>query len=275
MILCNIEINWSQVLIVIGIFSAIAIILTVAILVATKIFRVDTDEKVERILSLLAGANCGGCGCSGCDGFAKKLCSGEAKVSDCPVTDSESGQKIAGLLGVEFEETEPTVMVVACSGGMSANDSFKYCGLADCQNEDSLFHGAKVCKDGCLGLGSCLSKCPEDAIEIVNGVAVVNCETCISCGSCAVACPKGLFERIPLKSQVYVACSSHCKGKDVMNMCKNGCIGCGICAKVCPEGAIKMVNNIPVIDHSVCIGCLKCVEKCPRKCIKNRFPAAE
>ena len=93
--------------------------------------------------------------------------------------------------------------------------------------------------------------------------------------------PKGIIDRIPSSAPVYVACSSECKGKDVMNVCKVGCIACGICEKSCPHGAITMNGNLPVIDYSKCTGCLTCVAKCPRKIIISRkvvakeTPAAE
>ena len=55
-------VNWAQVGIVLGIFAAIALVLTICILLVAKFCKTNADEKVETILSHLAGANCGGCG---------------------------------------------------------------------------------------------------------------------------------------------------------------------------------------------------------------------
>lgn len=264
-------VQWAQVGIVIGIFAGIAVILTACILVVAMLCKTNADEKVEKILSNLAGANCGGCGCSGCAGFAEKLCKGEAKLSDCHVTDAEKKAEIAEILGVPFAKTRPTVSVCKCSGGIHAKDAFTYVGAKDCAEQAKLSGGAKACKYGCLGDGNCTRVCPESAICIKEEKADVNPDRCISCGACIHACPKGLFERIPADAKVYIGCSSHDKGKAVMDVCKFGCIACGKCAKTCPVGAIKMVDNLPVIDYDVCTNCGKCAEACPRKTIVVRY----
>lgn len=49
---------------------------------------------------------------------------------------------------------------------------------------------AVVKAETCTGCGECKSACPCDAIEIVDGVAVVN-DDCAGCGCCADACPTG------------------------------------------------------------------------------------
>ena len=105
-------------------------------------------------------------------------------------------------------------------------------------------------------------------IKIVDSKAVVDPSICTSCGTCMKTCPKACIERIPATAPVYVACRSHCKGKEVMGQCANGCIACGLCARNCPQKAIEMVDNLPVIDYSKCTGCKTCVAKCPKKVIK-------
>ncbi len=258
--------------IVAGLFAGIAIVLVIAILLVGKFFKVDVDEKVTKILENLAGANCGGCGCSGCSGFAQKLASGKGNLSDCHVTSEEKKQEIAKLLGIQIKEEERTVAVVKCNGGAeNAPDAFVYLGNPTCAANSSLEGGNKLCKYGCLGCGDCKAVCPEKAIEVEGKLAKINPDKCISCGACIIACPKHIIERVPESAPVYCACSSACRGKDVMNVCKVGCIGCGMCAKKCPNGAITMADNLPVFDYTKCTGCKSCVAVCPRHIILERL----
>lgn len=268
--------TWITLGIVVGIFAGSALLIGALILLVGKLFKVDVDEKVSKILENLAGANCGGCGCSGCGGFAEKLANGGAELSACHVTSPEKKAEIAKLLGIELADDEPTVAVVHCNGGAeNCEDKFEYNGAPSCAANNSILGGNKACSYACLGCGDCKGVCPEYAIEVEEKLAKVDPDRCISCGSCISTCPKKIISRIPASAPVYVACSSECRGKDVMGVCKVGCIACGLCAKVCPHGAITMQNNLPVFDYKKCTGCLTCVAKCPRHIIISRKVVAE
>ena len=268
--------TWISVGIVAGIFAGTAILIGILILIVGKVFHVNVDEKITKILDNLAGANCGGCGCSGCSGFAQKLAEGGAALSDCHVTSPEKKAEIAALLGIELKDEEPTVAVVHCNGGIeNCADKFEYKGNPTCAANASLYGGNKACSYACLGCGDCKEVCPENAISVDGRLAQVDPDRCVSCGACISTCPKGIIDRIPSSAPVFVACSSKCKGKEVMGVCKVGCIACGICAKVCPHGAITMKDNLPEIDYSKCTGCLTCVNKCPRHIIISRKVVAE
>ncbi len=257
--------------IVAAIFVGIALLLVLAILLVNKVFKVQTDEKVTKILENLAGANCGGCGCAGCSNFAEKLASGKGSLNDCCVTANENKAEIAKILGVNYENQERTVAVVLCNGGKNAKNDFIYSGKLTCAEKAKVQGGDKICKFSCLGCGDCVRVCPENAIAVTDGVAVINPDKCVSCGACILDCPKQIIARVPETAPVYCACSSLCRGKEVTIACEVGCIGCGLCAKKCPHGAITMVDNLPVFDYKKCTGCKTCVAVCPRKIIKERF----
>lgn len=235
-----------------------------------KFFAVKTDERIDKVSERLAGANCGGCGYAGCKAFAEALVKGETDLGKCNPTSGEDKKEIARILGVEAQESEPTVAVVHCKGGDDCNTKYRYKGYYSCESEELFAGGNKACPYGCLGLGSCSAACPYNAVEVKDGVSVIRTEKCRSCGACITKCPKKIIGRIPASATVYIGCSSACKGKEVMGACKKGCIACGKCARTCKAGAIEMINNIPVIDYSKCIGCNECAAACPRKCIVVR-----
>ncbi len=249
--------------------AAVAALLAFLLAFLGKKLAVPKDERIDKVRDQLAGANCGGCGYAGCNAFAEALVKGEAKLEQCAATSKEAKQEIASVLGVDVGNTDPTVAVVHCMGGDACRTRYNYKGFYSCESEELLQGGNKSCPQGCLGLGTCKATCPYDAIRLEGSVAKVDKNICRSCGGCILKCPKKLIGRIPASAKVYVACSSTCKGKDVMGACQNGCIGCTKCARVCPNGAITMVNNLPVIDYAKCNGCGTCKDSCPRKCIKS------
>jgi Fe-S-cluster-containing hydrogenase component 2 len=63
-----------------------------------------------------------------------------------------------------------------------------YVGIQDCRSAVMSGLNLNDCGYGCLGLGSCVTACPQDAIKVVNGVAVVNENKCIGCGLCTTKC---------------------------------------------------------------------------------------
>ncbi|WP_455542592.1 RnfABCDGE type electron transport complex subunit B [Intestinibacter sp.] len=235
---------------------------------AAQKFAVEVDEREAKILEVLPGANCGGCGYPGCGGVAAAIVKGEAPVNACPVGGAAVAAKIGEIMGVSAEAGERKVAHVMCNGTCeSAVDKYEYQGISDCRAAAALIGGPKSCGFGCLGLGTCASACSFGGISIVNGVAVVNEDKCVLCGKCMEICPKGIIQPKPAKQEVVVDCSSKDKGKDVKDKCSAGCIGCKKCEKACPVGAITVENNVAKIDYSKCIGCKVCAEVCPKNVI--------
>ena len=66
-----------------------------------------------------------------------------------------------------------------------------------------------------------------------------------------------------------IACHSLAKGAVTTRGCTVGCVGCGLCTKICPHDAIKVENNLAVIDYSKCVSCGLCATVCPKHLIAD------
>jgi len=238
---------------------------------AGKVFAVEEDPRIGQILECLPGANCGGCGYPGCGGLASSIVAGTAPVNACPVGGAAAAAKIAEVMGLEAGSSEKMVAHVACKGTCDkAKSKYEYFGMSNCTMASQLAGGgSKGCSYGCLGLGSCVDACAFGAIEVVDGVAVVDEEKCVACGKCVAACPKHLIALKPESKKTVVNCSSKDMGKTVIANCSVGCIGCKICEKECKFDAIHVENNIATIDYTKCKDCGLCAMKCPKNVIFN------
>ena len=250
------------------VLTAIGLIVGVGLVFTGNKFRVEVDERETAVRECLPGNNCGACGFAGCDAMAAAIVKGEAPVNGCPVGGGPVAQKIGEVMGVTAEAEERKVAFVRCKGSCEVtHNQGNYVGIKDCRS--AVLSGINVteCDYGCLGFGSCAAVCPQNAIQVKDGVAIVNRKKCVGCGLCVKACPKGLIELIPSSKRVAVQCSNKDKGPLVKKVCSAGCIGCSLCVRQCEHDAVTVENNLAHINYVNCVQCGKCAEKCPVKVI--------
>jgi len=256
----------------------VALALGLGLGVAARFLAVKTDPRVEELLGILPGVNCGGCGFPGCSGYASALVEKGVEPGLCAPGGSDTVRNIARVMGLEVADSTPKVAVVQCRVGADPDwKKYEYKGMQGCKNSNLLALGAGTCDYGCLGLLDCVAACPFDAIHgnpDPTKPPVVDIEKCTGCGQCVKACPKGVMVLLPKKKIPYVACKSTLKGKIAKGDCVVACIACGQCVRKCPEKAITLVNNLPVIDYDKCTSCGTCVEVCKPKCILWLEPGA-
>lgn len=260
----------SNILIPAAIFAGLGIVLGILLAVASRVFAVKTDERVEQIAEALPGANCGGCGYSGCAALAEAIVKGEAPANACRAGGAACAERIGAVMGVSVTAQAPVRARVLCSGACGkAKEKSRYEGVQDCVAADRMYGSDKLCAFGCMGLGSCVSVCRYGALTIRDGIADVDPLLCTGCGACASVCPKHLIALIPTDAKYVVDCNSREAGAAVRKVCEAGCIGCRICEKNCPAGAVRVNDNLAVIDPALCTGCGICAEKCPRGVIRK------
>lgn len=240
---------------------------------ASQKFAVEVDERATAILNVLPGANCGGCGYPGCGGFANAVVAGDAPANGCPVGGPECTEAVAAIMGMEASTGPKQVARVLCQGTTeNCTNKYDYNGYPDCLAANMLAGGPKSCSDGCMGLGSCVNVCPFDAIFISeDGIAEVDPDKCTACNKCIEICPKNVIGLVPYEQLTIVDCNNHERGGHVKKNCSVACIACGICEKNCPFDAIKVENNVAIIDYDKCTNCMICAEKCPTKAIYAEF----
>ncbi|MCL1887586.1 MAG: 4Fe-4S binding protein [Kiritimatiellaeota bacterium] len=211
---------------------------------AAKWLHTPGDARMEHLLTLLPGLNCGACGHAGCGAFAKALAENAAKPGACPANNAEKQNEIAVFLGVAPEAGAPRrVALVMCGGSdTAAKRRFAYNGVADCAAAAAVAGGDKACARGCLGYATCANTCPVQAIAMRGGLAVVDPARCVGCGLCVAACPRKIIRMVPARPDAHVLCASPEKGSAVRTFCKRGCLGCRLCVKHAP-GAFAMVEK--------------------------------
>lgn len=240
-------------------------------LAAKKLCR-SLDPRLEEIFSKLPGANCGACGMPGCMGFAEGLIKGSCNIERCVVTEEETKKEIAKILGTQIKSKLKTVALLHCHGGNKrVKDKFIYTGSRDCISANLVMGGPKECIYGCIGFATCVRACPFQAISMNDeGLPVVDEDKCTACGRCVEICPKKLFTLVPFDKIYAVRCKSLDVGKKVMAVCSVGCIACQKCAKACPKMAIKIIDNLAVIDYNICDNQGACFNVCPTKAIAKK-----
>lgn len=268
-----------EIVIAIAVLGGLGLIFGLVLGIASKVFHVEEDPRLEQLNECLPGANCGGCGYAGCGGYAQAVLNGEAPIGKCASGGNEAAEKMAAIMGVKAEKVTRKVAMVRCSGYRQVDKDGKpigmkmkgiYEGIDDCLAASKVGgRGPSICKFGCLGFGNCVKQCKYGAISIVDGVAKVDFEKCVGCMSCAAACPRNLIVQVEYGRDVMIACSSHAKGSVTVRGCTTGCIGCGTCMKICPKGAISIDRNLAVIDYSKCDACGLCATVCPKHMIQD------
>jgi len=234
--------------------GGLGVVVGVGLALASKIFYVYVDPKVESIEEALPGANCGGCGLPGCSANAVAIVEGKTSPASCVAGGPELAAEIANIMGVKVAAREPDIARPGCTYGVQDADlKYIYNGVHDCRAAALLYGGTKLCPIGCLGLGTCARACPFDAISMgPDNLPVVDRDRCTGCGTCERICPKNI---ITLSSN-----TRRIMGEYTTDECT------APCQRTCPAG-IDIPSYIREISRGNHLGAVRIIKE------TNPFPS--
>ena len=264
--------QYLPILYAIAALGGLGILFGLVLGLADKKFSVEADERVSAVRAAVAGANCGACGYAGCDAYAEAVVRGDAKANACTPGGAKTVKAIAQIMGVSADTLEPMVARVRCQGTCErVSLRYDYSGVPSCRAVSGISGGSSACEFGCVGFGECLSVCAFGAIQMVDGIAVIDDDVCTGCGMCVDVCPRNIIKMMPKDQTVVVMCRNEAIGRIARLQCKTACVGCKRCEKACPTESIKVVKGVAIIDETTCTRCGACIPTCPMHCIVNFY----
>ena len=143
--------------------SAMAALFGAVLAIASKVFAVHRDPRVEEIVEALPGANCGACGFPGCSGIRRGRRRGRSVLRRrVRPAASDVAEKVAEILGAEAGEHVPKIAVVHCAGGLS--NAVQRARVRrhprTAARPSSWAASPKACIFGCLSLGHVQGRLP-------------------------------------------------------------------------------------------------------------------
>lgn len=252
----------------------IGLVAALVLVVASRLYAVPVDHRIELVTEALPGINCGACGYSSCAAAAEAVVKGSADSQVCLVGGEDVQKNVARVMGAEATGggVKKRSAFLMCSRNVEdAGTLFEYNGPQRCKSAVLLYGGGKKCSGGCIGFGDCAEVCPVDAIRMKNGLPVIADKRCTGCGLCVSECPKDIIALIAntTAAKEKKRCAEYCMNNALrFSVDQERCIKCGICYKNCPSGAIiweKGKNAF--IDKEKCTQCLTCLRVCPPKII--------
>jgi len=94
------------------VLSVLGMIFGIALSLASKVFHVEIDPKIEQIEEALPGVNCGACGYPGCSGYAKAIVMSGAEPTLCAPGGDVVAAEIAKIMGTKASKKRRNIAVI-------------------------------------------------------------------------------------------------------------------------------------------------------------------
>ena len=94
---------------------ALGLAASIILAVASRVFYVKEDPRVEAVVEALPGANCGGCGFAGCEGYATAVVNDPSvPANKCCAGGAATSIAVGELTGKTVAEAEPLYALRRC-----------------------------------------------------------------------------------------------------------------------------------------------------------------
>ncbi len=164
----------NQILLIILIFAALALIFGLLLGFAAIHFKVESDPIVDQLDALLPQTQCGQCGYPGCRPYAEAIANGDS-INKCVPGGAQTIQNIADLMGVEPPSDDNALLMAPPK------------------------RVAFIHENLCIGCTKCIQACPVDAIiGAPKLMHTILRSECTGCDLCVDPCPTNCIEMIEL-----------------------------------------------------------------------------
>ena len=127
---------------------ALGLAASIILAVASRVFYVKEDPRVEAVVEALPGANCGGCGFAGCEGYATAVVNDPSvPANKCCAGGAATSIAVGELTGKTVAEAEPVCLAALRQAGRQGGSALPVSGHAFLRRRGSDARG-----HGCLRL---------------------------------------------------------------------------------------------------------------------------
>lgn len=113
----------NLILISMGVLGATGLVAAVLLYFVSQIFKVEEDPRIDLVVAVLPGANCGGCGFAGCRNFAEACVkAGGIEGLACPVGGEPTMEDVKRILTPAEAEEAAAPAAAAQEGGKKGFD---------------------------------------------------------------------------------------------------------------------------------------------------------